>query len=362
MRRQSPFAQLLLRPFSCLYGIVTAIRNKAFDFGLLKSHTFNIPIINIGNITVGGTGKTPHIEYVIELLKEETFVATLSRGYKRKSKGFKIASNPPSAIVVGDEPAQIKSKFNTIVVAVDADRRNGISKLLEISTPNKIQTILLDDAYQHRYVKAGLNILLIDYNRSIFKDKMLPAGDLREYPSGIKRADIIIITKCTDEISIENELSNIRNHKHITNQKIFFSRYRYQNLITIQTKQEHTIHQIINKETSVLILSGIASPKPLINYITEFTAKIEIAQFNDHHNFTTKELQELSAKFESINNSKKIIITTEKDTQRIIENELPESLLKNTYYLPIKVDILNNDESELIETIKNYVRTNKRDI
>lgn len=361
MRRRSAAAQLILFPFACLYGIVTAIRNRGFDMGILKSQTYNIPIINVGNITVGGTGKTPHIEFLINKLKTDYQIGTLSRGYKRKSKGFQIASTTPSATILGDEPAQLKNKFPDITVAVDADRRNGITNLLELKRSSAIDIILLDDAFQHRHVKAGLNILLIDYNRPIHKDKMLPSGDLREFPSGAKRADIIIITKCPDTISTKTEIEKLRHKNGINKQAIYFSKYNYQNLIALKDTKEFIISNKINTETTVLLLSGIASPKPLISYISKFTSKIEVAEYADHHTFTTKDINDISEKFNAISNPKKLIITTEKDVQRLSENKIPETLKDNTFYIPIRVTIINNQEEELTNTIKKYVTTNKRD-
>lgn len=353
MNRRNPLIRTLLIPFSILYGTVNFVRNKAFDLNILKSKEYDIPTICVGNITVGGTGKTPHIEYLISQLSNTAPLATLSRGYKRESKGFKLASYPPSAKNIGDEPAQIKTKFPDIIVAVDSDRRNGIYNILKQHPETGI--ILLDDAYQHRYVKAKLNILLIDYNRPIFKDFMLPAGDLREFPSGIGRADIVIITKCPSNIELKKTFEYYKNKTSVNTNQIYFSHYTYKNLISLASNLEVEITKIINKSSQILVVTGIASPKPLAKYLSKYTNRIKQVIYPDHHNFTQNDIKEIQRKFDELDTTNKTIITTEKDYSRLKEMNLPDELIDHIYYLPIKVKILNNKEPELLNLIKNYV-------
>lgn len=335
----------LLFPFAILYGFITSLRNYLYDKGILKSYSFDIPVIAVGNLSVGGTGKTPQIEYLIRLLSPNYKVATLSRGYKRKSEGFVLADGNSNAELLGDEPFQYFEKFPNIQVAVDADRKNGIEQLL--SQSQKSQIILLDDAFQHRKVKAGFYILLTSYDDLFCDDFMLPTGNLRESRSGAKRADVIIVTKCPANItdSEQNEISKklgrflpCRNDKDC----VFFSTVAYDDRVYNET-QSLIVSEI--KSTTKILLAGIAKPKPFFEYLQ--SGSDEIMAFPDHHNFSESEITDIKNKA-----GEKIIVTTEKDFVR-----LKAKILKNQlYYLPIKSQLIANQEA-FDQTILDYVRT-----
>lgn len=333
------FLRKILFPFSILYGCITSIRNFLFDKGILKSYSFDIPVIAVGNLSVGGTGKTPQIEYLIRLLSENYKIATLSRGYKRKSKGFILADETTTAALLGDEPFQFYKKFPKIQVAVDADRKNGIEKLL--SQSDKPDVILLDDAFQHRKVKAGFYILLTSYDDLFYKDFMLPTGNLRESRSGANRADLIIVTKCPKNLSYE-EQNNIRNTIGL-DKDIFFTFIDYDEKVYSADK-ELEVNSIKNSDK--LLVAGIAKPEP---FFIHLDAKInEKISFPDHHNFSDSDI-------DSIKNKSKnsLIITTEKDFVRL-NGKLPNEQL---FYLPIKSKFINNElvfNSEIMKFITDF--------
>lgn len=334
------FRKILL-PFGILYGIITSIRNFLFDKGILKSYSFDIPIICVGNLNVGGTGKTPQIEYLIRLLSEKYKIATLSRGYKRASRGFVLANANTDAKILGDEPYQFYSKFKNILVAVDSDRKNGIENL--ISSDNKPQIILLDDAFQHRKVQAGIYILLTTYNDLYCNDLILPAGNLRESKSGCNRADIVIVTKCPKNISLEEQNSIKTKLKFKNHNQIFFSSINYDDCIFSETKSQKIV--AIHKKEKLLV-AGIANPKPFFDYLK--SKNDLVLEFPDHHNFSEKDL--LTIKTLSKN---RIIVTTEKDFVR-----LKKELIPNLYYLPIKSEFVNNSDlfdSAILEYVAKYI-------
>jgi len=330
----------LLFPFSILYGWITSIRNFLFDKGILKSYSFDIPIIAVGNLSVGGTGKTPQIEYLIRLLSSNYKIATLSRGYKRKSEGFVLADSNSNAEILGDEPFQIHQKFPNIHVAVDAQRKNGIEQLLKLD--NKPEVILLDDAFQHRKVKAGFYILLSSFDDLYFNDFMLPTGNLRESRSGAKRANVIIITKCPKDLS---ELAQQNMIKKIgLNVPIFFSFIDYDSEVYNEFESKK-VEEIIDVDK--LLLAGIAKPEPFFAYLqAEKNVKLV---YPDHHNFSEKDIEEIKNK---ANN--KLIITTEKDYVR-----LKNQNLKSLFYLPIKSSFISKGD-DFNQTILNYVGTSTR--
>ena len=318
----------LLFPFSIIYGFIVAVRNWFYDIGFFKSYSFDIPIIAVGNLSVGGTGKTPQIEYLIRLLSANYKVAVLSRGYKRHSKGFLLANEKATATTIGDEPFQYFQKFKNIQVAVDANRKNGIKQLLAFINPPEI--ILLDDAFQHRKVKAGFYILLTTYNDLYCDDFILPAGNLRESKVGAKRADIIIVTKCPKNISTYEQNAIKNKLKLQTRQSLIFSFIDYNDSVINKTKSIKIDDlRTINK----LIIAGIAKPKPFIDFIKNDYDDILI--FPDHHHFTQKDLNEIDKKSKN-----KIIITTEKDYVRLQDTFLNEKL----FSLPIKSSLITNDE------------------
>jgi tetraacyldisaccharide 4'-kinase len=314
----------LLFPIAVLYGFITSIRNYLYDKGILKSHAFDVPIIAVGNLSVGGTGKTPQIEYLIRLLSPQYKVATLSRGYKRKSKGFILADANANAEVLGDEPFQYFQKFPQIQVAVDADRRNGISQLLAQKV--KPDVILLDDAFQHRKVKAGFYILLTAYDDLFCDDWILPTGNLRESRSGAERADMIIITKCPNTIS---EIAQEKIKQKIGLDKpIFFSFVDYDDQVYSAT-DSLSVSEIKNK--TKILLAGIAKPKPFFDFLK--AENDMVISYPDHHHFSNAEIEALKSQA-----GEKIIVTTEKDFVRL-EAEI---LRKQLYYLPIKSRLISN--------------------
>lgn len=332
------FLRKILFPFSAIYWLITSIRNFFYDKGLFASFTFPVPVIAIGNLSTGGTGKTPQTEYLIRLLSDTYRVATLSRGYKRKSKGFVLGSMDSSADVLGDEPFQFYQKFPNIRVAVDADRKNGIEQLLELSP--EPQVVLLDDAYQHRRVKAGLYILLTSYGDIYTDDFILPVGNLRESRSGADRAAIVIVTKCPSGLS-KSEQDVVKNKLRLSSsQKVYFTCIEYDDAVFSEVGQLK-IDDI--KGRRKIIVAGIAKPKPFFDYLKE-QDDIALA-YPDHHDFTEKELTDIK---EQSNN--KIIITTEKDYMRL-RGKLPKDKL---FYLPIKSRFLGNSD-DFDKTILNYV-------
>ncbi|MBC7865856.1 MAG: tetraacyldisaccharide 4'-kinase [Bacteroidia bacterium] len=347
---------ILLFPVSFIYGIITAIRNLFYDWGFLKSNTFKEHVICVGNLSVGGTGKTPHIEYLINLLKNEKRIATLSRGYKRKTKGFMIAFDENTADEVGDEPKQFKTKFKDIVVAVDSNRVNGIKKLNKIK--DKPDLYLLDDAFQHRSVKAGLNILLTDFNDLFVNDSMLPGGNLREYKSGYKRADIIIFTKTPERVSNLDMKVYSKEIQMKPYQKIFFSWLKYGDLYYYS---DFNFKIDIPKQLfkfNVLVLTGIANPGPLVTYVKEYANQTVQKSFGDHHDFSVADIGELRKLFNTIAGENKLIVTTEKDYMRLLKPELMEALTGlPLFILPIEIDFKKNTE-EFNETILRYARAN----
>ncbi|MBC7606582.1 MAG: tetraacyldisaccharide 4'-kinase [Burkholderiales bacterium] len=329
----------ILFPFAILYGWITQIRNFLYDTGLLKSYTFDLPIIAVGNLSVGGTGKTPQIEYLIRLLSNQYKVATLSRGYKRQSRGFVLAHKQSDALTLGDEPFQFYQKFPNIQVAVDANRKNGIAQLLLQN--ERPQIILLDDAFQHRRVKAGFYILLTAYGDLYCDDWMLPTGNLRENRRGSKRADLIVVTKCPKSIS-EAEQQKIKMRLG-TNQPIFFSSIDYDESVYSQST---TIKVSEIRTTAKVLLAGIAKPQTFFNHLK---SENDITMtFSDHHSFTPMEIEAIKSQ-----TGNRFIITTEKDYMRL-NGRLPASQL---YYLPIKTSFITqrkNFDQAILAFVETY--------
>ncbi|SEO46408.1 lipid-A-disaccharide kinase [Flavobacterium sp. CF108] len=331
----------ILFPFAILYGFITSIRNFLFDKGILKSTSFDIPVIAVGNLSVGGTGKTPQIEYLIRLLADKYNVATLSRGYKRKSEGFVLADDNSNAEILGDEPFQFYQKFPNVQVAVDANRTNGITQLL--SQKNKPQVILLDDAYQHRKVKAGFYILLTSYGDLYADDFMLPTGNLRESRSGSNRANIVVVTKCPNTLSEEKQEEIRLRLKLNCSQQIFFTFIDY-DIVIYGENEKLAVDEI--KSESKLLLAGIAKPKPFFDYLKN--ENDECLTFPDHHHFSDADLDSIQNKA----NGRKII-TTEKDYVRLKDSKRVSQL----YYLPIKSTFINHQQNFDVSILE-YVKTN----
>ena len=352
--------KFLLYPFSVLFGIITSIRNSLYDFDVLKSKRFDVPIISIGNITVGGTGKTPHVEYLVSLLKDKFETAVLSRGYKRKSKGFIEVQADSKVTTVGDEPLQIKTKFPEVVVAVCENRATGVEKILSSQNIKTPDVFILDDAFQHRRISPDVNILLIDYNRPLKNDFLLPTGHLRESSNEIKRADIIIFTKCSGEITsimrriMKNEVC-LKPY-----QELYFTTLEYGRITPVFSGKELHDEFIDKKNFAVLAVTGIASPVLIYKHIEKFSSQIETLKFPDHHNYSEKDISKIFGKFENIKSENKIIVTTEKDAMRFKSlGNLPEGFKESLYYLPFKVKFLNNEENLFNKKMLNYVGENK---
>ena len=310
----------ILFPVVPFYYLVTWLRNKLYDWGLKSSVSFEIPIICIGNLSVGGTGKTPMTEYLVRLLKNERKIAILSRGYKRRTKGFILANDTVTAETIGDEPFQFYKKFSDVVVSVDADRWNGINQLLSLE--NKPDVILLDDAFQHRKVKAGFNVLLTSYNNLYTNDMVLPTGNLREPKSGAKRADVIVITKCPNSISESDKQQIKARLKALQGQYVFFSLIKYSDKLK-NSIEEINLQDLKNKKFT--LVTGIANPKSLVDFLNSQELIFEHLNFKDHHEFSEKDVVNLK--------SKGLLITTEKDFVRL-KPYFKDS--KQLFYLPIE--------------------------
>lgn len=342
-----------------------------FDMGQKKSITFedHVAVICVGNLAVGGTGKTPHTEYLVELLHRNGIgpIAVLSRGYKRHSEGFQVAMPrhheasdvKVTASLLGDESYQLYRKFPFLIVAVDADRVHGINQLLQL--PERPRVILLDDAMQHRYVKPGLTICLTSYSRILYKDMMLPAGRLREPASNVTRADIVIVTKCPGALRREEETEITANLPTRLEQPIFYSAYRYGNLVNLSTGEPCEIPH----SSEVLIVAGIADPKVMEDYVHKHYRLLDIFTFSDHHHFTNKDIDAIRSRLDGVNmsgfctndsGSKAVIITTEKDAARLVDHPaITEDLRKRIYYLPTEVYFLQKQDEKFDRIVLDYV-------
>lgn len=333
------------------------VRNKLFDVGILKERRPDIHTIGVGNLAVGGAGKTPLVEYIIRVLQQNEFKpATLSRGYKRKTSGYILADDKSTADDIGDEPLIYKTKYN-IDVAVDGNRLNGIKQLSALE--KKPGIVLLDDVFQHRYIRCGLNILVSDFSHPFFNDHMLPYGTLREQKSGIVRADVIIISKTperTTPIELRNVLKDVKPGPH---QQVFFSYLKYGDLYSIT---DRSLKLEVEKELfkfHVMALTGIANATPMITYLKEFANEVYHFPFDDHHEYVPKELEDIQRYYEQINKSYKIIITTEKDLMRLKNSNIwPIAKNMNMFVLPVEVSFKDKEE-EFNQIILKYARTNK---
>jgi tetraacyldisaccharide 4'-kinase len=352
----------LLYPFALMYGLVVWFRNMLFDYQFIKSREFPIPIISVGNITVGGTGKTPLIEYLIELLKEENNVAALSRGYKRKTRKFILASKDSSVNEIGDEPVQIKQKFPDVQVAVDRRRVNGIEQLME--KIRDLDVILLDDAYQHRYVNPGLSILLIDFNRPITEDRLLPSGWLREQAYERRRANLILITKCPDRLKpIERRLI-VKDLTLYPFQHLFFTKIRYGKPQPVfrEAGTPVNLDEIKAARPDILMVTGIANPRLYKKHLRGISTRITDLVFPDHHAYTEKDILSITQTFEGLQGPDRYIFTTEKDAMRLRNfTDLAVPIQQYMYYIPVGIEFLNEDTGNFNAQIQTYVRSNKRD-
>jgi len=329
------FIRIILFPVVPIYYLVTYLRNKLFDYGVFESRSYDTPIICVGNLSTGGTGKTPMIEYLITLLKKNKSIATLSRGYKRNTEGFLLAGENSTVESIGDEPYQFHHKFPEIMVAVDADRQNGIESLLKLKDVPDI--ILLDDAFQHRSVKAGLNILLTSYDTPYYKDFVLPTGNLREPQTGRKRADLVIVTKCKPALNEEEKVTILNRLQLNDRQNAFFSYIDYSNVV-LNFNNEIKLEAL----PEFTLVTGIANSKPLVDYLSTQGLKFDHIEYPDHHNFRPHEIELLL--------KKEFILSTEKDFVRLANIKGFE---KNLYYLPIRFRL--DDASRFEAIIRDYI-------
>ncbi len=331
-----------------------------FDWEVLPSREFDLPVISVGNIRVGGTGKTPHVEYLIELLKEEFNIATLSRGYKRKTSHFMVADGNSTVADIGDEPRQLKQKYPKLTIAVDKKRVNGIEQVLKLD--RKTDVILLDDAFQHRHVKPGKSILLMDFNRMIQDDFLLPSGRLREPVSGKDRANIILVTR-TPERMKPIELRNIANNMKLgLHQNLYFTSMNFGDFRPVYTIDNVSdAAWFKDKKPPVIMLTGIANPRSLRRYARSISTQLLEFTFPDHHQYSMKDLQKITKSYRSLNNPNALILTTEKDAMRLQGLEPDPDIKQALYYITIHVHFLNDDKEEFNHLILDYVRSNKRD-
>lgn len=336
-----------LLPFSLLYGIATGIRNWLFNIGWKKSYEIPGNSITVGNLSVGGTGKSPFVAYLIDhFLNEEIPVATLSRGYGRKTKGFISADGSATAETIGDEPLQYLHRFgDKISVNVAEERKVGVDKIRVNEREESI--ILLDDAFQHRKVKAGLNILVTEFHHPYSQDFLLPAGRLRESRSGAKRADLIVVSKCPENIT-ESDKKRLTSELQTCNQPVFFSSIQYGDLIAIAGEQP-------DKATDVLLVTGIGNATPLIQHLEKYYNVIHL-RFPDHHDYTRADIDKIHQKFNTFASRDKVIVTTEKDFMRLQKFEEIVDGSVPWLYQPINVTI--NEENELKNLLNTYVRKN----
>ncbi len=359
---------VLLRPLACLYGLGVELRNFFFDRGLLRSVSYPIPVICVGNITVGGTGKTPHVEYILRCLLPRYRVAVLSRGYKRSSRGMIVATMQSTVAEIGDEPRQIKLKFPSVALIVDGNRRRAMDYLMALPEGERPEVVVMDDGLQHRYVKPSYTILLVDSQRPIQHDKLLPEGDLREPASARYRADCIIATKCPASLSAIQQRIVERNLAPYPHQRIFFSRICYgraRHLTELELAQGQSPTSVeIPAQARVYLISGIARPQPLIDHLSAQYVVVGQETFADHHNFSDSDLERINTTFASLSSSVSsaplYAVCTEKDAVRLWElrAKLSPTLLEALLYIPIEMSIMHrgNEFERMIQLAARALR------
>ncbi|HSY77343.1 MAG TPA: tetraacyldisaccharide 4'-kinase [Bacteroidia bacterium] len=356
-------AKIFLYPFSLVYRVIVWFRNTMFDAGILRSQKFPIWSISVGNLSVGGTGKSPHIEYLIRLLGSLSsyknlhitpeHTAILSRGYGRSTSGFILASENSTAQEIGDEPMQMRLKFQDVYVAVDEKRVHGIKKLLEIN--KDINLILLDDAFQHRYVKPSLSILLTNYYQPFYEDSMMPFGTLREPMGGYRRADIIIVTRTPQTLLDVEKKMIIKKIKPFPHQKVFFSHVVYQDMTPVYDVS--LLGKTVTKETTVVLLTGIANANDFRKHLQKSAKEVIHISYPDHHWYSLVEIMKMIDIFNNVSNPDKIIITTEKDAARLHQSTMREQLEKlPVFYTPIQVKVKDEEgfEAEIVRQLGSY--------
>ncbi|HLO90045.1 MAG: tetraacyldisaccharide 4'-kinase [Chloroflexota bacterium] len=352
------FLRLLLLPLAIFYELITRLRNILFNFKILPSSSYKLPVISVGNLSAGGTGKTPHVEYLIRLLTPSYRIATLSRGYGRKTSGFRLAGNNDHSGTIGDEPAQFHKKFPEILVVADESRRHGIKSLLQ-SHP-ETDLIILDDAFQHRYVKPGLSVLLTDYHKLFTNDYLLPFGTLREARKGSQRANVIVVTKTPVVLSPFERNRIIESIKPSPFQKILFSFIKYGEIQSLWNDSE-----IIDKSAKysvIMLIAGIANPYPLEYELRSRCSDLIIMRFKDHHKYSSNDLRVIKENYSDIYTRNKLLVTTEKDAMRMLDPEVKEQASQLPfYYIPMEIDFHEKDKQIFDETIIKYVKENKRE-
>jgi tetraacyldisaccharide 4'-kinase len=343
------YLRLLLFPFSILYGMVVVCRNKLYDLGVFKSTSFDIPIISVGNLVVGGSGKSPVTEYLVHLLGD-CKIAILSRGYGRQTKGFVLADHTATAATIGDEPMQFYNKFPQVTVAVCEDRVTGINRLKDHH-----DLILMDDAFQHRKVKPGFSILLFEFHKLLTPQFLLPAGNLREPFSGYKRAQTLLVTKAPTAINAAERLKCMQKFEEKVEKEVAFSFITYGDLKHLYSAEERDCKTIL-ANSSVFLLTGIANPAPLIEHLKQYTENIFHHDYPDHHRFSKQNIQQLVNAFQNGSIKEKIIVTTEKDAQRLLDVTFKELLVNlPVFYLPIKIELQKEDKTTFDQKILDYV-------
>ncbi len=352
---------ILLYPISLLYGLITGFRNFLYDSGILSSVEFHFPVICIGNITVGGTGKTPHTEYIAGLLRENYKVATLSRGYKRKSRNFRIATTSSLVRDIGDEPLQIVRNFSDVLVTVDRNRVHGVKSIMEADP--EIEVIILDDAFQHRRITAGFSVLLSDYERLFVRDHMLPYGNLRENKGNMRRADIILITKCPEDLSAIQRRLIVMEINKSPYQNLYFTSYRYNRPVPVFESPENSTQPDLSAGpgSGIILVTGIANPRPLKEHLQKSYTEIVHLSFPDHHNFSESDMSKISEAYNSLTSKTRYLFTTEKDAVRLREiTNIAEPIRSAFYFIPVGIYFLNEDKDEFDNLIIDYVRKNHR--
>lgn len=347
--------KILLFPVACLYGFIIAIRNKLFDWKVLSSKSYDIPIISVGNLSAGGTGKTPHTEYLVSLLKNRYKVAILSRGYRRKTKGFILVNGNNTQTEIGDEPYQYMKKFPDVVLAVDENRKRGISRILK-EMPG-IDVILLDDAFQHRYVKPGKSIILTDYHHLYVHDYLIPTGMLRESSKGARRADLIIVTKTPKVLSPITRRNLVNDLKPKHHQKIYYSYVAYDEPIPLKLCSNQK--PASDKYNYIIMVAGVANSYPFQEYLRGLCNELIVIDFNDHHQYSSADLEKISREYQAIISKDKVIFTTEKDATRLDNEEFSTYLdVLPVYYIPIRIKFHDSDEVSFDKLILDYVHKN----
>ncbi len=359
MARNKILSTLVLYPLSKLFGIGVELRNLLFKWHILKQHIFPVPVIVVGNIAVGGTGKTPHAEYIIGLLKTRYHVGVLSRGYRRSTKGYIPVTDRSTPLDVGDEPYQMFHKYSgdDTFFAVCEDRCKGIRRML--ADDNKIDLIVLDDAYQHRYVKPTVSIVLTEFNRPAFFDHLMPYGRLREPAYALERAEIVVVTKCPEKLKPLEYRIFKNNLKLFHYQKLFFSRFVYREPVPLfpNDAMSRPSMPYLGADTTILAIPGIANPRPFVNYLKRFRANVKVKVYPDHHNFSRKDLEMIASRFKSIDAPNKFIITTEKDAVRLLNNPyFPIELRPYIFFIPIVVEFESQNGETFDQTLLTLVR------